>query len=196
MLYNSLRQQSISDAFSGQITFLGKRMSSRGIPHLKGGRPALNAAPHCICLCFNATHTHSYVHCLIWRCSKRSIPDIQEKNLRMRALRGFRCKGSSWLLLMPWFCNTYNMYIWGCHTEYIVPFSVFYFIWTLDVVSTVCIQTEVILVQSHRSRFKQKGRTWMQFQMLDVKTKLLMVFSELPLLGMCFCVWNHHRIIE
>lgn len=143
------------------------------------------------------TNTHvrscTRVYCLIWRCSKWSIPDIQEKNLMMRALREFRCKGSSWLLLIPWFCNTYNTYIWGGHNEYIVPLPMFKydFIWTLDVVITVCIQTEIILVQSPRSRLKQKSRTWVQIQMPDIETKLLIVFYELFLLGMCFCVWNN-----
>lgn len=75
--------------------------------------------PHCICPCFSSTHKHSCAllrtstYCLRWRCSKQSIPDIQEKNLVMRALRELCCKASSWLLLIPWFCNTYNMYIWG-----------------------------------------------------------------------------------
>lgn len=127
------------------------------------------------------------VHCLRERCSQRSVPEIQEKNLRMRALREFPCKGSSWLWLIPWFCNTYNMYVWGGHTEYIVPLPMFkyYFIPALNVVITVCIQSEIILVQSPRSRFKQKSRTWIQIQMLGIETILLMIFYELTLLGMC-----------
>lgn len=166
-------------------------MSLSGIPHLKHCRPARNTAATLHLLQFH-THLcvllHTYVYCLIWRCSKWSIPDIQEKNLMVHALREFRCKGSSWLLLIPWFCNTYNTYIWGDHNEYIVPFPMFkhYFIWILDVVITVC-----ILVQSPRSKFKQQSRTKVQMQMLDIETKLYMVFYELPLLGMCFCVWNN-----
>lgn len=152
--YSSLGQQSIFYAFTGWISFLEKRMSSSEIPHLKHCRPARNTAATLPLLQFH-THLcvllHTYVYWLIWRCSKWSIPDIQ-KNLRMCALREFHCKGSSWLLLIPWFCNTYNTYIWGGHNEYIVPFPMFkhYFIWILDVVITVC-----ILVQSPRSKFKQ-----------------------------------------
>lgn len=48
----------------------------------------------------------------------------------------------------------------------------------------VCIQSEGILVQSPRSRFKQKSRTWMQIQVFDIETKLLMIFYELTLLAM------------
>lgn len=177
-----------------------KRMSSSEIPHVKCWRPAQNAAVtlHPPALQFH-THTHTrallrtYVYCLIRRCSKRSIPESREKNLRTRALSEFCCKGSSSSLLIPGFCNTYNTYIWGGHPEHIVPFPMFKysFMWTLDVVITVCVQTEVLLVQIPRSRFKQKGRTWMQIQILDIETKLLMVFYELPFLGTCFCVWSN-----
>lgn len=48
----------------------------------------------------------------------------------------------------------------------------------------VCIQSEGILVQSPRSRFKQKSRTWIQIQVFDIETKLLMIFYELTLLAM------------
>lgn len=59
------------------------------------------------------------------------------------------------------------------------------FIWALDVVITACIQSEIILAPSPRSRFKQKSGTWIQIQMLDIETILLMIFYELTLLDMC-----------
>lgn len=198
--YSSLGEQSIFHAYTGWITLRGKnefkwnspfKMLQTCTERCHHTASAFASIPH--------THTHTralsrtYVYCLIRRCSKRSIPDSREKNLRMRALRELCCKGSSWLLLIPRFCNTYNTYIWGGHPEHTVPLPSFKysFMWTLDVAITLCIQTEVLLVPTPRSRCKQKGRTWMQIQMLDTETKLLMVFYELPFLSTCFCVWNN-----
>lgn len=151
-------------------------MSLSEIPHLKHCRPAQNAA---ITRCFHSIHKHTvhsctHVYCLMWRWSKWSIPDIQERNLMMRALKEFGCKGSSWLLLIPWFFNTYNVYIWGGHTEYIVPFPTFkYFIWKLDVVITVCIQIKIILLQFPTTRSKQKDLCSCPTQIFKIGTKLL-----------------------
>lgn len=150
---------------------------------MHGGGPALQPAQKA------PAHIRD---CLRARGSRRSVPDSHEQSLRMRALREAPCKASSWLWLMPRFCNTYNTHVWGGHTEYIVPLPMFKysFSWAFDVVITVCIQSEIILVQSPRSRFKQKNRTWLQIQMFDIETKLLMIFYMLTLLGMClWYVW-------
>lgn len=163
--YTSLSQKSVFSAFTGQMRVLVQKDVLRWGYPWKHCRPAQKAGAAF------AQRTRSlgallrtHVHCLRERCSQRSVPDSQQNHLRMRALREFPCKGASWLWLIPWFCNTYNMYVGGGHTEYIVPLPMFkyYFIQALDVVITVCIQSEIILVQCPRSRFKQKSRTWIQ----------------------------------